>query len=264
MPIAYGTTEAEYNAMDGLRISTVRAVMKNPARYKYERDHPSTEKHFTIGSAVHDLVLGDGSLVVHVPVKDWKTKAAQQKRDEALAAGKYPLNDTEHAQAQAMAESLRSHPTVAKHLAAGHTEVAITGVHEDTWTPMKARLDILDIEARTIMDPKTSAAMDPSDFATHAWRHGYHMAAVHYIQMAAQATGTDPSEWTFLFAVVEKTAPYLTYVTELDADSLDLGRRDRARGIDLYLECESTGKWPGYTTDTIVSRLPKWALDLGA
>lgn len=260
MPIHFGMTEQDYNALPGLRISTVRAVMKNAARYKHDRDNPSTAKHFTIGSAVHDMVLGDGSMVVHVEVNDWKTKAAQEKRDKALAEGKYPLNDPEHAQAEAMAQSLRTQPTVAKHLATGKTEVAIEGVDPTTWTPMKARLDILDVEARVVMDPKTTAALEPEDFGTHAWRHGYHMAAAHYLEMAAQATDTDPSEWTFLFAVVEKTAPYLTFVTELDADSLDLGRRDRTAGIAKYLECERTDTWPGYTTDVITTRLPKWVL----
>jgi hypothetical protein len=262
MPIHHGMTEAEYNALPGLRSSTVRAVMQNPARYKHQLDNPSTEKHFTIGSAVHDLVLGDGSLVVHVPVNDWKTVKAREQRDAALAAGKYPLNNAEHVQALAMAESLRTQPTVAKHLAAGHTEVVIEGVDPVTWTPMKARLDILDVDARVIVDPKTSATMEPGEFGTHAWRHGYHIAAAHYIEMAAQATGTDPEEWTFLFAVVEKTAPYLPFVTELDPESLDIGRRDRARGIATYLECERTQKWPGYSTEVMTTRLPKWAFDL--
>lgn len=262
MPIYHNTTEAEYVAMDGLRISSVRAVMQNPARYKHGRDNPSTAKHFTIGSAMHSYLLEGGKSVVHVPVKDWKTKAAQEKRDAALAAGMYPLNDPENVQALAMAESLRTHPTVAKHLEAGHTEVAITGVDPKTWTPMKARLDILDVEARVIMDPKSTATLDPAEFGTHAWRHGYHMAAAHYIEMAAQATDSDPAEWTFLFAVVEKTAPYLRFVTQLDAESLELGRADRARGIELYRECETTDKWPGYTTDVMTTRLPKWALDL--
>lgn len=262
MPIFHNTTEAEYNAMPGLRISTVRAVMQNPARYKHERDNPSTEKHFTLGSAVHSLLLEDGKTVVHVPVNDWKTVKAREQRDAALAEGKYPLNNSEHAQALGMAESLRTHPTVARHLEAGHTEVAITGVDPDTWTPMKARLDILDVDARVIVDPKTSATMAPGEFGTHAYRHGYHMAAVHYIQMAAQATDTDPAEWTFLFAVVEKAEPYLRFVTALDAPSMELGRRDRARGIAQYLQCERTDKWPGYTTDTMTTTLPKWAFDL--
>lgn len=261
MPIYHNTTEAEYVAMDGLRISSVRAVMQNAARYKHDRDNPSTEKHFTLGSAVHSYLLEGGKTVVHVEVDNWKTKAAQEKRDAALAEGKYPLNNAENAQALAMAESLRTHPTVAKHLAAGHTEVAITGVDPTTWLPMKARLDILDVEARVIVDPKTSATMSPGEFGTHAWRHGYHMAAAHYIEMAAQATDTDPAEWTFLFAVVEKSEPYLRFVTELDADSLELGRRERQRGIAYYRECEITDKWPGYTTDVMTTTLPKWAFD---
>ena len=95
MPIFHNTTEAEYNAMPGLRISTVRAVMQNPARYKHERDNPSTEKHFTLGSAVHSLLLEDGKTVVHVPVNDWKTVKAREQRDAALADGKYPLNNSE-------------------------------------------------------------------------------------------------------------------------------------------------------------------------
>lgn len=262
MPIYHNTTEAEYVAMEGLRISTVRAVMQNPARYKHDRDNPSTEKHFTLGSAVHSMLLEDGKTVVHVPVNDWKTVKARELRDAALAEGKYPLNNAEHAQALAMADSLRTHPTVAKHLAAGHTEVAITGVDPKTWTPMKARLDILDVEARVIVDPKTSATLAPEDFGPHAYRLGYHMAAVHYIEMAAQATDTDPAEWTFLFAVVEKTAPYLRFVTDLDAPSLAQGRRDRARGIEQYLECERTDKWPGYTTDVMTTTLPRYAFDL--
>lgn len=264
MPIHHGTTEPEYNAMPGLRISTVRAVMNNAARYKHERDNPTPKKHFTLGSAVHSYLLEGGKTVVHVEVDDWKTKAAQIKRDEALAAGLYPLNNAENAQALAMADSLRGHPTVAKHLAAGHPEAAITGLDPTgSWVPMKARLDILDIEARTIVDPKTSATMAPEDFGTHAWRHGYHMAAAHYIEMAAQETGTDPDEWTFLFAVVEKTAPYLTFVTRLGIAELELGRRDRLRGIDLYRECERTNKWPGYSTDIMTTTFPKWVHDQG-
>lgn len=261
MPIFYNTTEAEYVAMEGLRISSVRAVMKNPARYKHDRDNPSTEKHFTLGSAVHSLLLEDGKTVVHVEVNDWKTVKAREQRDAALAQGLYPLNNAEYAQALAMAESLRTHPTVAQHLAAGHTEVAITGVDPATWTLMKARLDILDVDARVILDAKTTATLEQDEFGTHAWRHGYHIAAAHYIQMAAQATDTDPAEWTFLFAVVEKAAPHLRFVTGLDALSLDLGRRDRARGIAQYLECERTNKWPGYSTDIMTTTLPKWAFD---
>ena len=262
MPIHHGMTEAEYNAMSGLRNSAIKGVLESPSEYKYGLDHPSTEKHFTIGSAVHSLLLEDGKTVVHVPVNDWKTKAAQEQRDAALADGKYPLNNAEHAQALAMAAKLRSDPDVSRHLRAGQTEVTISGVDNRTFTPIKARLDILDVEARTILDTKTTASADRDAFGTTAYRYGYYMQAPHYIDLAAQATDTDPDEWTFLFAVISKKAPYQMFVTELDADALALGRRDRDRGVDLYMECQRTGKWPDYPGQVGITTtsLPRWAL----
>lgn len=262
MTIQYDMPEADYNALPGLRNSAIKAVLESPAEYRHNQDHPSTAKHFTIGSAVHDLVLGDGSAVVHVPVNDWKTRDAREQRDTALEAGKYPLNNAEHDQAQAMANKLRTDPDVARHLRAGRTEVTLTGIDDATFTPIKARLDILDIEARTILDPKTTASADRDSFGTTAYRHGYYMQAPHYIDLAAQATDTDPDEWTFLFAVISKAAPYQMFVTELDAEALALGRRDRARGIDLYLECQRSGKWPDYPghVGTTTTSLPRWAL----
>jgi len=239
MPIHHGITEAEYNAMPGLRNSAIKGVLESPALYKHGLDHPSTAKHFTIGSAVHSLLLEEGKTVVHVEVNDWKTKAAQEKRDAALADGKYPLNNAEHEQAQAMTARLRSDPDVARHMRAGQTEVTITGHDDRTFTPIKARLDILDVEARTIMDPKTTATADRESFGN-----------------------TDPAEWRFLFAVISKSAPYQMFVTELDEDALALGRRDRDRGLDLYLECQRTSKWPDFPGQVGITTtsLPRWAL----
>ena len=111
-----------------------------------------------------------------------------------------------------------------------------------------------------IIDPKTSATMAPGEFGPHAYRHGYHMAAAHYIQMAAQATDTDPAEWTFWFAVVEKAAPYLRFVTDLDAPSMEPAAATGPRHREVP-RCERTDKWPGYSTDIMTTTLPKWAFD---
>lgn len=262
MPIHPKMTEDEYNALPGLRNSAIKGVLESPAAYNHSQQNPSTAKHFTIGSAVHSLLLEGGATVVHVPVDDWKTKDARERRDAALAEGKYPLNNAEHAQALAMTARLRSDPDVARHLRDGQTEVTISGIDDRTFTPIKARLDIVNVDARTIVDPKTTATADRDAFGTTAYRHGYYMQAPHYIDLVAQVTDTDPDEWTFLFAVVSKAAPYQMFVTELDEDALALGRRDRARGLDLYMECKRSGKWPDYPGQTGITTtsLPRWAL----
>lgn len=301
MPIHLNIPATEYQDMRGLRASTINAILDNPARYRHKLETPSTTKTFTLGSATHSLLLEDGKdvEVIHIPdpahkpdpdndddqppmipVMDWRTKKAQAARDEALERGIYPLTLPEREHAQAMADALTTHPEIAPHLESGLREATITGLDPDTFTPLKGRLDILNVEARTILDPKTVASAHPRDFPSHAYRYGYHVTTAQYIELAAQATDTDPDEWTFLFALVEKDAPYLhapdhvrdrmtpaqkaaqhlTHVTQLSGEFLDIGRADRRHGIDLYLDCQHTGNWPGYPQHITTTDAPRWAL----
>ncbi|MNW61807.1 hypothetical protein D3C74_398950 [compost metagenome] len=62
----------------------------------------------------------------------------------------------------------------------------------------------------------------------------------------------------FVFVNVEKTAPYLVSVTELDEDALDFGHMMIERATRIYKECTETGVWQGYPTRTM-TRLPDWA-----
>jgi hypothetical protein len=267
MTIHYGLTEAEYEALPALRASTIRAVHANPAKYKNSLDKPSSEKHFTLGSATHALALDNarnvvlalkGGQVPGAPLTDWRTKEARTIRDTALAAGKYPLTAPELDEAAAMAAAIAGDPRVADHIRAGQHEVTITGIDHVTFTALKARLDVLDLENRTIVEIKTCASADPDDFPSTVRRYGYDISAVQYIDLVAQATGTSPDEWTFLFALVEKGDPHLTHVTQLDSEYLAIGARARRKGIDRYLECERTGVWPGYSTQITTTSPPRW------
>jgi hypothetical protein len=293
MPIMYGLNEREYNALPALRSSTINAVLDSPARYRAQLDTPATEKHYTLGSATHALALENGKDVVlalkgdrvpGAPLEDWRTKEARTIRDTAIAQGKYPLTGPEFDHADAMALAIVSDPRVSDHIATGDAEVTITGTDNVTFAALKARVDVLDVATRTIVDIKSCASARPADFPSTVLRYGYHISADQYRELVAQATGTDPDEWTFLFALVEKEAPYmkaskadrdsltiwdkarqhLTHVTKLSPAYQRLGARDRRKGIDIYLECDRTGvwpMWPGHGTDITITDPPKWALD---
>lgn len=259
MTIHYGTTEAEYEAMPGLRISSVKAVLNNAAQYKHDQENPPDRDTFRIGNAIHDLTLTKGSSTILVDAPDWKTKAAREAKEAAVGEGKYPLNRKEHADAQAMADALRRNEHLAQGLITGRTEVAITGTDAATFTPMKSRLDVLDIPARRIYDIKTvSGDVEPDTFASHVARYGYHIQAPQYIDITATETGTDPDEWEFIFVIVKKKAPFLTFTVSLDAPALERGRQQRTRGIAKLRECERTGIWPGYDQRIKTVSLPRW------
>jgi hypothetical protein len=84
--------EAEYHAHQGsLSVSGAKVLLKAPALFKWQQDHPVHKDVFDFGSAAHALVLGVGAPLHVVHADSWRTKAAQEERDKARAEGSIPL-----------------------------------------------------------------------------------------------------------------------------------------------------------------------------
>ena len=79
----------------------------------------------------------------------------------------------------------------------------------------------------------------------------------HYRDVLEVESGTLPR---FLFVLVEKAAPYLVSVVELDDLFYDLGKQKNEAAAAKWLHAKETGQWPGYEG---ISRVlaPVWALD---
>ena len=107
------------------------------------------------------------------------------------------------------------------------------------------------------MDLKTTADANPEEFARTALKYGYDQQMAHYRDIMEAETGTLPR---FLFVLVEKTAPYLVSVVELDDLFHDLGKQKNEQAAAKWLHAKETGQWPGYEG---ISRVlaPVWALD---
>jgi hypothetical protein len=106
------------------------------------------------------------------------------------------------------------------------------------------------------VDLKTTVNADPREFGKTAYNFGYHQSAAHYIDGVKAATG---EELPFHFVLVEKTAPYLVSVVELDTEAINIGRQMNDRAKRIYQECTNTGNWPGYPGSELIS-LPMWAI----
>ena len=63
----------------------------------------------------------------------------------------------------------------------------------------------------------------------------------------------------FWFVAQEKAPPYLVAVVTVSDAYLALGRREMRRAIDLWVECNTTGIWPGYAPS--VAEPPAWAIE---
>ncbi|TDB83427.1 hypothetical protein E1264_28530 [Actinomadura sp. KC216] len=238
-----------------------------PALFRHYKDHPeqrTSTKALDFGSAAHAVVLeGDESSIVAVDAKDYRTKAAQQQRDAARAAGKTPLLPHELATVREMAAALKANPLAARLLERGQAERSLFWADKDTGVRRRARLD-WHREKRggrvIVPDYKTAVSAEPRAFGRAVREHGYHVQAAWYLDgLRALDLGDETS--AFVFIVQEKTPPYVVTVAELDADALALGHALTRRAIDIYQECTEAGVWPGYSTDIVHVSLPPWAAD---
>lgn len=249
-----GIPNAEYHADPALGSTSLKTLaLKTPAHYQYDKTHPKFSDAFTLGTAAHSLILeGDTSNIVIVEADNWLTKAAKEAKAAALAAGKQPLLAKEMAQVEAMRDAVMSHEVASKYFTGHKAEQSV--FWEEDGLMLKCRPDAW--LPGVIVDLKTTVDANPNEFGKTAFNYGYFMSAAHYIDGVKAATG---EEVKFVFVNVEKTAPYLVSVTEIDDVALDYGRQMLDRAKRIYRECTKSGRWPGYANTEPLS-LPMYAV----
>lgn len=247
---------------ESLSVSGAKTLLKAPALFKWQRDHPAPPKDiFDFGTAAHALVLGVGcELVVHEcdaeKVKSPKSTAAwKEQQAKVRAAGNVLLLPEEHAAVVAMADRLAEHETATRLLSEGRPEVLAYCPDEATGVMRRGWFDWLGPAILT--DYKTAASVEPWAFAGAVAKYGYHMQAAWYLDLARDLG--HPAE-AFAFICQEKTAPYLVEVYDLDADAIARGRELNRRALERFRDCRESGIWPGYTGRPFTTlSLPRWA-----
>lgn len=249
-----GISSADYHRDEALGSTSLKTLAtRTPAHYQHDKAHPKNSDAFTLGTAAHSLILeGDTSGIVIVETENWLTKDAKEAKAAALADGKQPLLTKEMAQVISMRDAVMTHP-FARGLFTGHRAEESVFWDEDGLM-LKCRPDAW--KPGLLVDLKTARDANPNEFGKTAHEYGYHQSAAHYIDGVKAATG---EELPFHFVLVEKTAPYLVSVVELDVEAINIGRALNDRAKRIYRECVESNTWPGYPSADLVS-LPMWAI----
>lgn len=249
--------EPDYHAdRVSLSVSGAKTILKAPALFRWQQDHPVRKDVFDIGSAAHALVLGVGAEIVVVDADSWRTKAAKEAQDAARAEGKTPLLSADWLKVRTMADVLSQHTLAMQLLSDGKPEVSAYALDEPTGVVRRGRFDWLG--ASILTDYKTAATSEPQAFARAVANFGYHMQAAWYLDLARDLG--HPAE-AFAFIVQEKEPPYLVSVVELDDAAISLGRSKNRQALERFRDCTASGIWPGYVMPNAFARvaLPRWA-----
>lgn len=257
--VVRGMSDAEYHSRPELSSTGARKILHSPARFKYDMEHREPKVAFDVGHAVHAKVLGEGAEIVVIDAPDWRTKAAREERDAAYASGLTPVLRAQADEIDGMVEQVLAHPEARKIFEAesGDREISLFARDEETGVDLRARFDYLDA-GRIGADLKTtSGEASPQGFAKSAATYGYDVQQEHYEDVLQTITG---ERTPMRFVVVEKSAPYLVGVYQLDPDFVALGKRRARAARSIYAACVAADSWPGYSSEVQYAIPPMWLI----
>lgn len=210
----------------------------------------SDEKKFDVGTVAHKHLLGRGRDIAVIEADDYRTKAAQTARAEAITAGKSPVlahqNERAIAMVRAVREQLRGAGPDA--FREGQGEVMIAWRDGGIWC--RSLIDWLTADKRVVWDLKTTLASAaplaiPMKMAADGWPI---QAAMHERGLNAR-NPENAGRRKHRFVCVECEEPYALTVTEIPEGAMTMGRKMLEMAMHIWRDCVTTNRWPGYPTD---------------
>lgn len=267
-------SNSEYHALESISKSGLDRIAKSPAHFKagFQGIGADTAR---IGTAVHSRILEGSKDMIVAPDMPRRSAADKQRWDdwflengasEPIAAvlkadeqlpefqrqsGLTVVTQSEKDAIDQMQESVMSNVLAASILEAGVAEQSILFNHNDV--DCRVRPDWINPD-HIIADVKSCVDASEHGFRKSCSKFRYHVQDAMYSQGYSAETGVWPR---FVFIAVEKTAPYLCAVYELDAAAKENGHWLFERDLETYRECKDSGNWYGYENNFELS-IPLW------
>jgi len=258
-------TNDEYHSGQGISKSGLDWIAKCPALYRAKYITLEIEGKETaalaVGKATHLAVFQPevfASEVAVAPEINRRTKSGKEEWEAFVqeSEGKTILRPDEYDQVRYIADAVHNHPIASGVLREGQAETSIFSTDEQTGELIKVRPDWMHHEL--LVDLKSIINASPDYFSRELYNRRYFVQAPYYLDTANQQCGNRFEN--FLFICAEKEPPYLVEVYLADQETIQAGRNEYRRCLDIYHECKTTGKWPCYTNGKIVSvGIPEWA-----
>ena len=183
----------------------------------------------------------------------WEKFYAENKDKELITADTWE-------RCREIRKNVLTNPTAKTLLEHGKAEVTI--VWEDPVEQLlcKARVDWLAMRADgsplCAVDFKSTDSARASDFAKKVLNYSWHVQAAFYSDGITAAIGTTIP---FVFAAIEKDAPFASQYFEAKDRTLEIGRALYRADMARVAACRKTGVWPGYSNEITELKLPSWA-----
>jgi len=206
------------------------------------------------GSIRHKLIYGVGPEIVEVDADDWRTKKAQQERDEARIRGAIPVLARKLREAEAEAAVIiDSFPVPLNEC---DCELTVVWLDAELGIWCRARVDAWHSATSTIYDLKNCENVIAATSGSVCIKYGYDIQAAAYLEGIETCLPSLAGRVEFKFHFVEAGITPVT--APLSGEFMELGRRKWKRAKETWAQCLKSGKWPGPQITRIEA--PPWAI----
>jgi len=231
---------------DFIAASDIKTFLDSPKLYyyqKYIQKEKPNERHFSIGSALHELVMEPELLDFHYitfPKIDKRTKEGKAAYEEYLikAEGKVVLYDDEMEMLKNIANNARKNKTLVSLIEDSYKELSCYTIDEITGLKLRMRPDMLCKTKSTIVDIKSCLNSSPRKFKNDVFSYSYNLSAAYY----SDFIGRD----NYVFAAMEKKQPYQVSLYVCNDEMIESGRQKYRMGLDLMKWSYDNNFWCDY------------------
>ena len=216
---------------------------QSPYKWRHSTGKEVT-KAMDLGTLIHSAILEPiiplNEVAVVSPYPDFRTKAAQEWRDDQRAMGKMIATD-EDIRIASGCEQVFSEDYAERFGVDYSTEVAVFA--EIGATKIKGMIDIVPDGLDLLVDLKTTSLIGTTfNIMQNILKWGYHWQAALYLDLWNAASGDNRNRFVFCF--IEPKEPYETAWVELSPAFIELGRAGYMNALAQWQSCVSTDHWP--------------------
>lgn len=217
---------------------------------------------FTKGKVIHTLLLGKGSQVALIDADSFRTKAAREERDEAVALGKVPMLRHKFDELAAAAAHLQDNCRALGYEFGGQSELAIEWSDAGVNGPVLCRslLDHVYVDEGVIYDVKTIRNANPRQAARYFVEHGYDLQFTAYTRALATLKPELAGRIEFTFLFLELDPPYAVVPARPDGALREVGQERWKRALQLWERCIAANDWPAYCNSVVTLEAPPWVI----
>ena len=217
----------------------------NESPYKWRHSSgKEVTKAMDLGTLIHSAILEPETAITDIasvsPFPDFRTKAAQEWRDDQRAMGKMIATDEDIRTASGCEQVFSE--DYAQRFAGGYkTEIAVFA--EIGATQIKGMIDLVPDNLDLLVDLKTTARIGSLfDIARTIISRGYHWQAALYLDLWNAATGEKRTRFVICF--IEVSEPYESAWVEVSPELIEAGRAGYMNALAKWQSCVAIDVWP--------------------